>query len=604
MYSGPNFFNKRKRGLTFKLLTSTISLILFSVSLISFLSYKQYTKDYLSQSAIRIQQTIELVSLNIDTYLDDLFRLSLSPYYNDDVIAALSNDVDNDNIKLLGKMRTVEGFLDQMMIIPRNDIIRVFILTDEIYKSERISTAIDDSVNFKEYDWYKKALKVQKPVFVPAHLEQLVKNPKSIVFSVVNIIRSTRNTDKILGVIKVDANYAGIESICKKVNMGTKGGLFIIDGNKNIIYSSIKNISYEKFYEAVLKGNKPYIKLKYGNKNYLVNYTKIERANWTIIAVNSLDEINISAIKTRNNSLIISALLSILSIVILTIIIKILLRPLLNIVKLISKIQEGNLNVKFPENDNDEIGYLGTSLNSMVKKINEMLAENTRLVTEVYEAKYLQKEAQINTLFNQIRPHFIYNTLNMISILIQCERYEKAIDNINKLSSLLRGMANWDKDITVKSELELLDSYLGIQKTRYEGRLEYSINVNEKLLDIRIPALILQPVVENSVVHGCEATREITSINIKGFRSDGKIIFTVEDTGKGMSEEEILRLQEKMDKRNQDDTLLDIKNKSSGIGLVNVNRRIKIRYGEDYGLKIESKLNKGTKVIILLPDLL
>lgn len=128
--------------------------------------------------------------------------------------------------------------------------------------------------------------------------------------------------------------------------------------------------------------------------------------------------------------------------------------------------------------------------------------------------------------------------------------------------------------------------------------------MNEKLLDIRIPALILQPVVENSVVHGCEATREITSINIKGFRSDGKIIFTVEDTGKGMSEEEILRLQEKMDKRNQDDTLLDIKNKSSGIGLVNINRRIKIRYGEDYGLKIESKLNKGTKVIILLPDLL
>lgn len=592
----------RTSGISFKLLTSTALLILCSVFLVSFFSYRQYTRDFEEQSSNKVQQIINLVSLNIDTYLDDLFRLSQSPYYNSNVIDALDRKIDDSDLKTLDRTRTVEGFLDEMMIIPRSDIIRVFILSDTIYKSERLNTATDNSIDYTSFQWYKDAIKTQKPIFVPAHIEQIVKHPKNIVFSVVNVVKSTRNTDRILGVIKVDANYSGIEKICNKVDMGRKGGLFIIDENKNVIFSNIKNIPYNEFYEKIIQSHKTNITLKYNKDNLLLNSTQIVRSNWTIITVNSIDEININAMKTRNTAFFMAFICSTLAIIILILFVKWFLKPLLRIVKQIREIQEGNLSVKFPQNQNDEIGYLGSSLNKMVSEINHMIDENTSLTKEIYEAKYLQKEAQINTLFNQIRPHFIYNTLNMISLLIQCGREENAIDNINKLSSILRGIANWDKDISVEQEISLLDAYLGIQNNRYEGRLEYSIDIDKALYSYVIPALILQPVVENAVIHGCEARREKTSIKVWSTEENDHIVFNIKDNGEGISYENLQCLRDKLENYMTHETeLFDIKRKGSSIGLVNVNRRIQIKYGKEYGLYIHSEIGEGTYVKIVLP---
>jgi two-component system sensor histidine kinase YesM len=597
------YFKKyTSRGISFKLLTSSILLILFSIFLVSFLSYNQYTNDLKAQSSGKVQQIIELVSLNIYTYLDDLFRLSLSPYYNNDVIDALDKRLDDSDLKTLNRTRTIEGFLDQMMIIPRKDILRVYVLSEDIYKSERINTALDTSIKYEEFQWYKDAITTEQPIFVPAHLEQMVKNPKNIVFSVANVVKSTRNTNRILGVIKVDANYSGIKTICNRVNMGKNGGLFIIDENKNIIFSSIDSSPYTELFKQVSTLNNPYKTYKYNNDNLLLNSTKILRSNWTIIAVNSLDEINSTAIKTRNNAFLIALLCSAFAIFILIIFVKWFLEPLLYIVKDIRLIQKGDLSVVFPDYRNDEIGYLGLALNKMVTNINSMIIENTNLVKEVYEAKYLQKEAQIYTLFNQIRPHFIYNTLNMISLLIQCGRDENAVDNINKLSSILRGMANWDKDITVEQEITLLDAYLGIQQSRYENRLEYFINIDNSLYPFIIPALILQPIVENSVIHVCEKRREKTIIKIWNTEESDKLIFNVQDNGEGICSEAFETLRDKLENHIENKTdLLDLKSKISGIGLVNVNRRIKIKYGKEYGLFIESDIFSGTLIKIILP---
>lgn len=591
-------------SISFKLLASTAFLILFSVFLVSFLSYIQYTRDFKEQSANKVQQIIEQASLNIDTYMDDLFRLSVSPFYYDNIIDSLEQNLKHSEMLQLDKTRFIEGFLDQMMIIPRNDILRVMILSDDVYMSERIRTGIDASTDFHNFDWYKKAIVTRGPVFVPAHLEQIVKYPKHTVFSVVNVLRSTRNTEKILGVIKVDANFSGVEAICNKVNMGNEGGMFIIDGSDNIIYSSVSNIPYVDFFNKIKTSGKSYITVNNNRKSYLLNSTTIPRSNWTLVAVNSLNEINKNARHTRNNAFIMSIICSALAILVLTIFIKWFLKPLLSLVKLMQEIQNGNLTVKFDVTHNDEIGYIGSSFNNMVDKINNMLLENTKLVKEVYEAKYLQKEAQINTLFNQIRPHFIYNTLNMISMLIQCGRYEKAVDNINKLSSILRGMANLDKDVSVKYEIELLEAYLGIQASRYDGRLQYKIEIEESLYSYKIPALILQPAVENAVIHGCEAVRDKTLIRIYSMEDKTALLFIIEDNGVGM---DAISLKELNDKINNNvitgGNILDSRNKSSGIGLVNINRRIKIRYGQDYGLKIDSNQGLGTKVTIMLPKI-
>jgi two-component system sensor histidine kinase YesM len=599
--------NYKYWSIRFKLLTMSALFILGSVFLVSFLSYLQYTKNFEQQSSEKVQQIIEQASLNIDTYLDDLFRLSLYPYHNEQLMNALDEDEHTTELRELEKTWMIEDFLEEIMIFPRKDILRVFIMKgDSIYSSGRVQTTINPEVQLNQFDWYKKALTTQESIFVPAHLEQLVKDPKYRVFSIVKQLRSIRDTDKILGVIKVDANYSGIEAIGNRLHMGEEGGLFIIDGSQNIIYSNIPHQEPNKF-ESIIdqfsssnQGTGSTLTVQ--DDKYLLNSTHIPRSNWTIIAVNSVQELNQEALNTRNIAFLMAVLCSFLAIAVLFFFIRRFLKPILKIVRLMKDINLGNLSVSFPDKRHDEIGYLGSSFNEMVGKINSMLEENTKLVEEVYEAKFAQKEAQINVLFNQIKPHFLFNTLNMVSLLMQSGKEEKAIDHINKLSHIMRNITNWQKEVTLKDELELLRSYLSIQCGRFEGRLDYIIDIDPSLESYPIPAFLLQPIVENAVIYGCELKKEKTTIRISQKKDGDDCILEVSDNGIGMDTETLKALQNKLEARLElEDTHIQHHQKGLGIGLVNVNKRIKLKYGTNYGLTIESQHNIGTKVSIKLP---
>lgn len=587
-----------------KLLVFSVIFILGSLFLESILSYSKYTSDFEAQSSGRVQQIIEQVSYNIDTYLDDLVRLSLSPYMNDGVMKALEENTKGSELAELQKRRYIEGYLEEMMVYPRNDINRVFILTDDIFSAGRIPISVDYTSRFQEFDWFKQAMTTQDSIFVPTHTQQMVKNQGPKVFSIVKQLRSTGNTEKILGVIKVDANYKGIEVICSKVNMGLGGGLFIMDDKHNVIYGSTNEINAESFVNTIQKSGKNTLNVQDNGTPYLLNSTVLPRSNWTVLAVSSVKELNLKAIKTRNFGFWVALACSALAFIVLYWFILQLLNPLLSIVKLMKEVEYGNFNVRFPDRRKDEIGYLGTSFNSLVLKVREMLELNTKLVKQVYETRLLEKEAQVQALYNQIRPHFIFNTLNMISMQMQTGKQEKAIEHIHQLSSMLRSMTMWDKDITLQREIELLQAYLGIQSSRYEGRFEYSIEIDPTLYSISIPALLLQPIVENAVIHGCEAKREKTTLRITG-EADGKeILFTVQDTGEGMGPERLAELRLKLEQSDSDEqvTANQVHN-TRGIGLINVNKRIKLKYGPGYGITVDSVLKQGTTVRILLPRL-
>ncbi|KIL39440.1 hypothetical protein SD70_19885 [Gordoniibacillus kamchatkensis] len=584
-----------------KLLVLSALFTVSSVVLVSLLSYMRYTQDFERQSAEKVQQIIEQASLNIDTYLQDLFRLSLAPYRNNSLMQALEDGETGSEIDQLDKRRLVEGFLDEMMIYPRQDIIQVFILTDEIYTSGRNPRSVDPKADFRSLDWYRKALQSQDPFFVPTHRQDLVaRSDVPQVFSIVRQLRSTRNTEKVLGVIKVDANYKGVEAICAKVNMGKDGGLFIIDKNKNLIYSSVAALRPADIFEQIARQPSPGAPFCMEGGNYLINSVYLPAADWTIVAVNSVKELNRSAAQTRNFALYSAIVCSLVAIGMLSLLTGTFLRPLLNIVKLMHKVEKGHLDVRFDERRKDEIGYLGTSFNALVSQISDMLEENTQLVKEVYETKLLQKEAQINALHNQIRPHFIFNTLNMISLLMQTGDQHKAVDHINKLSSLLRNMFSWDKSIPLQREAELLDAYLSIQSSRFQGRLAYAIDIPAHLNAAMIPALLIQPVVENAVIHGCENKREKTDIRITCGTSEERLTIVVEDSGKGMDEETLSRLRQKLSEPGAQQGRQS-PGGGAGIGLVNVNQRIKWNYGPEYGLEVDSSPDTGTRVAIHLP---
>lgn len=597
---------QKRHSIAFRLLSITIFLILSSVVVVSLLSYYSYTKDFQQQSSDSTYQTILQLSYNLESYLNELFQLSKAPYYNSVLMNELTSDHPDTTYGQLQKTWAIEDQLNNMLISSRQDILSAYIISDNIiYRGGTYTESIDPSANYAAYSWYMEALLQDEAIYVPTHLEELITDPRFKVFSIVRRINDIQNAGKLLGVIKIDANYSSIESICDPINMGKNGGIFIVDQNSSIIYSSIKNQNLNQLFKLVkVNYNVHSITTSIKNTNFLMNWTTIPNAKWTIISLNSVSELNKKATETRNATFIMAILCSMFAIIILVIFIESFIRPLQKIVMLMKEAQNGNLNVEFPVERNDEIGYLGSSFNTMILRISSMMEENTKLISDVYESKILQNEAQINALYSQIRPHFIFNTLNMISLLIRTGKNDIAIDNIDKLSDLLRCMTHFNKEITLKEEIQLLDSYLTIQVNRFIGRLEYTIDIDKCLYAYVIPALTFQPIVENTIVHGCEKSREKTKIKIYSLIQDDFLIFCIEDNANGMNEESLKLLREKVygldynDSTTFDNVSPDIRN---GIGLVNVNKRIKIKFGNQYGLIIDSVKNEGTCVKVLLP---
>ena len=587
--------SSQKRSIKFRLLSIMILMLSGSILLVSSLSYSQYTQDFHRQSVQNILQITEQVSYNISTYLDEIFRLAQAPYYNDALMDLLSSPGPDTELGRLEKRREIEEYLNEMMITPRQDIISAFLIADEIYHGGRYSVSTDDSVSPSEYGWYQEALSSNRAVFVPAHTEQLIKNPKFKVFSFAKRLNKISNPSVSVGVIKVDANYNGIENVMKKVDLGPGGSIFIIDRNENIVFQSDPSPDPLHFYRISQTASDHALTVTLDDREWLLTFSDVSPADWTVLTVNAISDLNRNALKTRNFTFLIAFVCAAFASIILLLYCNSFLNPLMRIISLMKEVRQGNMQVSFPETREDEIGELGSTFNQMLGKIN-------RMVREVYEAKLLQNEAQMNAFYSQIRPHFLFNTLNMISMMIQTSKYEMAVDNIDRLSDLLRQMAHLNQEITVKQELSLLEDYLSIQANRYRDRLFYTFAVDPSLYAYKIPALIFQPIVENTILHGCEKKKGATHILIESTAEKEFLLFRIQDDAGGISPAKLLEIQKMLD-----DSAPGLFSQESGngrkssIGLVNVQQRIRIKYGSSFGLSIISSPGKGTSVMIKLP---
>ena len=200
-------------------------------------------------------------------------------------------------------------------------------------------------------------------------------------------------------------------------------------------------------------------------------------------------------------------------------------------------------------------------------------------------------------LHHQIQPHFLFNTLNTISLLVKCGQNSQAVSGIDQLAILLRGVVNANREIDLASELRITESYLHLQKLRHDS-LSYEINTHGIDLCYTLPALTIQPLVENALIHGCETKRGEILITIDLYVQDGLLYISIRDNGIGMDEAALDMLQEKLA---QCDILVQGKGVDTGIGLVNIQRRVHLIFGDAYGISLDSAPGNGTAVTLLLP---
>ena len=327
-----------------------------------------------------------------------------------------------------------------------------------------------------------------------------------------------------------------------------------------------------------------------GRKKLVVSGMYIREMSGTLICVKDITS-DINRVRwSRLLFFIGMAVLTVFLALVINLIVQHLLRKFYDILKSIRNVQKGDLSVVIPECGNDEMGELGTQINKMLERIKQLMNDNLN-------REMLAKNSEIRALQNQINAHFIYNVLESIKMMAEIDEEYAISDAVTSLGKLLRYSMKWvSGNVLVEQELEYIKNYMALINLRFDYEIYLSLNIPELILKQEIPKMSLQPIVENAICHGIEQMAEDTNIYIKGLLEGDDCVIEITDAGKGMTEDEVKRLKQKIAGE------IDSNGGSgNGIGLKNVQDRIHIAFGEKYGIEIASMIGCYTKIRVRIP---
>jgi two-component system, sensor histidine kinase YesM len=383
--------------------------------------------------------------------------------------------------------------------------------------------------------------------------------------------------------------YINMEKLVGDILEGSSriDGEFLIKSNDNLIFPKETSTPFKEFANALDTG---YQIKKIDHKNYFIVHIKSNYFDWGYLNVIPFNQIfeNINKVKTF---LIIIFILMFVSVTILGLrFARNITSPLENLVAGMQFLKVGDFKeakkeaLKTSIDQDDEVGKLQQNFQSMIQQIDELIHEN-------YSKQLTIKETEFKALQAQINPHFLYNTLESINWLAKGNGQTQISNMVESLGYLLRNSISLKKHlITIEEELNIVKNYIIIQKYRFEERLEFNMQVDPAIFGREIPKLTLQPLVENAIHYALEPMIDTCYIRIYSFVNEEELKLIVEDNGPGMEPAFLEKL-----KRGE------VKTRGQGVGLSNINDRIKLAYGEKYGVNIESVPNEGTKIIIVLP---
>lgn len=345
------------------------------------------------------------------------------------------------------------------------------------------------------------------------------------------------------------------------------------------VYHNTKHLDYSYSEEQVVDGIP-----------VIVCYKPLKELGGALIKIVSIEE-EIASVNMFSTIFGVSFIVLVFILIFLSnIIVKSILKQFYYIMKVVRNVQKGNLEVHVPICSTDEIGELGEQVNSMLEHI-------TRLMDDSIKGEILVKDSEIRALQNQINAHFIYNVLESVKMMAEIECKFDISDAVTALGKLLRYSIKWvSKNVTVEEEIDYIKNYLALMNLRFDDEVYLSLNIPSIINKQKIPKMSLQPIIENAIYHGIEGLGEDTNIYIKGLVYDNYCTIEITDAGRGMTEEQVDRLRKKLSGE-----IEDFGSSGNGIGLKNVQDRIKVSFGEDYGISIASKIECFTKVIVKIP---
>lgn len=416
-------------------------------------------------------------------------------------------------------------------------------------------------------------------------------------FSVSRNIMNTKTIQsadtEILGTLYIDISEDYLNNVINETKLEEGSQIYIVDKkSREFAYNpQEEGDTGEEFLDTYLgemDQKHQYLKTE---KDYLI-YSDVPDTDWMIIERIPIYNLENSYEKIRNMTLLMIGCGSVFLIFIYYFYSKKSNQPIRNLKEAMESVQQGNLDTRVEIRSNDEIGYLAQGLNNMAEKLQSH-------IQKVYIAEIRQREAEIEALKTQIQPHYLYNTLDVIRMTAITKDDQETAEMIDGLSGQLKYLMGSARNmVTLKDEIDSVRNYFKIIHIRYENRFSLEIDMEEELLKLNVPQLILQPVVENAVKYGLRPKEGEGVVAVRGRIEEGELEISVMDNGVGMTPKRLVYVQELL---NSEETVNHPKSKRASIGLKNVYDRIKLIFGEAYGIEISSFQEIGTIVKYKLP---
>jgi two-component system sensor histidine kinase YesM len=468
-------------------------------------------------------------------------------------------------------------------------------ISNEMYT--RSGTRVTDEAWYKEAVANKGIFKIIGSPYGRAVLSHADYKENEVVSAVRAIIDPV--TQVVQGVVLVDLKLRVIAETSRDVTLGKTGYLTVVDDSGNIIYAPphplIKNIPKELFKET-----SGMISEIGDDRQLQLIYRTSAFTGWTTIGVFPMDESAYGVREITFNVVTFVFVVCMLGMTASFYLAYSISRPIGQLMSFMSKAESGDLTIRYWGERSDEIGMLGRSFNTMLAQIARLLS-----LTELQERQ--KREAELRSLQAHIKPHFLYNTLDTIHWMARSKGAEDIAEVVQSLSRLFRlGLSKGSDIVPLADELEHIISYLRIQQVRYRSKLAYSIDADPQLQEMYVLKLLLQPIVENAIYHGIKERRGPGHISIEVAEREGDLYLTVRDNGVGIPPERLAMLRHKLESVEEEPdsgvTAHHIPDsEGSGYGVLNVQARIRLTYGKEYGLQVDSKVGVGTTVIVRHP---
>ncbi|AGX06455.1 hypothetical protein B14911_03504 [Bacillus sp. NRRL B-14911] len=522
------------------------------------------------------------ISKSIDDMVESFNDVMDGVTFNNEIQRLLQIKYDTGKEMHLLNKYLASQVVDETVMFNEVDLIN-------LYDTENLRVNLRRSVNNKDFNFFNELRPnmYDSSGRVTWRVENSVITANRLIYGI-----HSYKMDEI-GYLTMSMKTSYLEDRIQKYDPTEERHIIILDQENNVVLTNAEDSGNDAFtswasdldYNSI--DSESFVDIP-GDGRMIVNNYQSELTGWKIISLVSLNEISAGPVLIGRTIFLIGFVAIVIGIVVIWISTHYIVKPLNQLRLVMDEVEKDNFHVQVQINRKDELGRVGDSFNKMMNKINN-------LISDIYQKDINEKEAQLRALRAQINPHFLYNTLDAINWMAQFDKTDEVSKMTIALSRLLKSSISNNKEfIRLEEEAKYIDDYMTIQKIRFQDKIHYSMQIDEAAKNCLVPKLILQPIVENAMIHGLEKKLENGYLLIKGYVKNDLLHIQIIDNGVGMDERTMSALLKGV-YVNRDE------NKGTGNGILNVQNRIKLLFGREYGLNIDSNENVGSVFELTLP---